>query len=187
MPAKKEISLLPSEENANSFLSKALKWTNTVGRVIIIFTELIVISAFVSRFWLDRKNSDLSEVIRQRKAILESTQDFEKEYGLLQQRLKIIKNNYLSTPGFDQNIKSLVGSAPDDISFNQMSLSLNDKNLVNADFSTIAFKEDSIINFITNLALNPDIDVVNVLNIEKKTKENKYTIDINVVFTKKNT
>jgi len=185
MSVKKDISLLPVEENANSFLSKLLKWVSTVGRVVVIFTELIVICAFISRFWLDRKNSDLSEVIRQRKAILESTKDFETEYSLLQQRLSLIKTNYASTPEYDNNLKSLVDSAPDDILFDQITIKTNEQNQNTASFTALAFKEDSIVNFITNIALNPDIDTTNVLNIEKKTKENKYTITINTIFAKK--
>jgi methyl coenzyme M reductase subunit C-like uncharacterized protein (methanogenesis marker protein 7) len=77
MPAKKEISLLPDEENLNTLSARVLRYLTTIGRVIIILTELAVISAFLSRFWLDRKNADLSETIRQQKAILESTQEFE--------------------------------------------------------------------------------------------------------------
>ena len=80
MPSKKEISLLPAEENLNTFSARFLKWVTSVGRVVIVFVELIVIGAFLSRFWLDRKNSDLSETLRQQKAILASTQEFEKDY-----------------------------------------------------------------------------------------------------------
>ncbi|MBU4397602.1 hypothetical protein KKC08_05560 [Patescibacteria group bacterium] len=85
MPAnfKREISLLPKDQDNNSSTAKLIRWITTVGRVVIIFTELIVIAAFVSRFWLDRKNSDLSESIRQQKAILESTALFEVDYSTL--------------------------------------------------------------------------------------------------------
>ncbi|MBU1129800.1 hypothetical protein KKE45_00570, partial [Patescibacteria group bacterium] len=93
MPAdtKKEISFLPKHQDNHSFIAKLVRWVTTVGRSVIIFTELIVIAAFVSRFWLDRKNSDLSESIRQQKAILESTAPFEKDFLILQNRLKAIK------------------------------------------------------------------------------------------------
>jgi len=87
MPPKKEISLLPSEENLNSPLAKITKWATSTGRVVIIFVELIVILAFLSRFSLDRRNADLSETLRQQKAILASTKDFENDYLSLQKRL----------------------------------------------------------------------------------------------------
>jgi hypothetical protein len=47
MPAKKEISLLPDEENADSLSARIVRWITTVGRYVIVFTELIVIGAFV--------------------------------------------------------------------------------------------------------------------------------------------
>ena len=47
MPAKKEISLLPNEENLNTFSARFLRWVTSVGRVVIVFVELIVIGAFL--------------------------------------------------------------------------------------------------------------------------------------------
>jgi len=76
MANKKELSLLPDSSNPNSFSARFIKWVTTIGRWVMTLTELIVISAFISRFWLDRKNSDLSDLIRQKQAILESTQEF---------------------------------------------------------------------------------------------------------------
>jgi len=62
MPAKKrEISLLPKEkEGLPGTVEKATKWLVNVGRWIIVFTELIVILSFLSRFWLLKKNFVLS-------------------------------------------------------------------------------------------------------------------------------
>ncbi len=185
MPAKKEPSLLPDSENNNTFLARVLRWTTTVGRFVIVFTELIVISAFLSRFWLDRKNSDLSEVIRQQKAILESTQDFEKEFTLLQQRLKTIKDFYAISPAYNRQAQSLVDSTPPDIIYNSLSLSSPPpSNQVNADLNLISYKEESIVDFITNLVVNPNIQTVKVQRIEKKPKDSRYIIQISLVFKK---
>jgi Tfp pilus assembly protein PilN len=186
MPAKKEVSLLPDAENPNSLGSRLLLWLTTVGRFIIVFTELIVISAFISRFWLDRKNSDLSETLRQQKAILESTADFEKEYSLLQQRLRVIKNFYSLRPDYSTKITSLTESTPPDILFNSLNFDLDDKSNITANLLATALNNETIQRFINNLASNPDIAVVDVKNIEKKTKENKFSINIFLVFKTKN-
>lgn len=183
MPAKKEISLLPDEENPNSPASRLLQWITTAGRFVIVFTELIVISAFISRFWLDRKNSDYSDILRQQKAILESTQAFEKEYSLLQQRLKIIKDFYSITPEYNSKIISLTESTPREIVFN--SLVIEDdptrKSIV-ADIDLISYKEESIVDFITNLTVNENLETVDVKSIEKKPKENQYSVKLFLVF-----
>ncbi|HOZ80982.1 MAG TPA: hypothetical protein PK370_02050 [Candidatus Woesebacteria bacterium] len=181
MPAKKEISLLPAEENANSFQSRFLRWLTSTGRFVIVFTELIVIMAFASRFVLDRKNSDLSEVLRQQKAIIESTADFEKEYQQLQQRLSFIKSFYANQPDYKSKITTLVSSTPPDIVFDSLKIETKDKDIV-ADLSVKAFDETGIINFITNLSTNPDIKQVTIKTIEKKSKDNNYTINIGIVY-----
>ncbi|MFA5827802.1 MAG: hypothetical protein WC841_00365 [Candidatus Shapirobacteria bacterium] len=183
MPAKKEISLLPDEENPNSPSARFLRWITTIGRFIIVFTELIVISAFLSRFWLDRKNSDYSEVLRQHKAILESTQEFEQEYSLLQQRLKVIKDFYSKTPEYNSKIASLAESTPNGIVFNNLTLENNtDKKSIVANIDLISLREESIIDLITNLTVNENIKTVDVKSIEKKPKENKYSVKLYLVF-----
>jgi hypothetical protein len=184
MATKKELSLLPDSENPNSFSARAIKWLSTVGRWIIVLTELIVVTAFISRFWLDRKNSDLSEVIRQQQAIIESTQTFEKEFNSFQQRLKFIKDFYATSPSYDDKMSVLVKSTPPDLIYKNLALKpdINDSNKVNANASLIAFKEDSIVNFITNLMINDQIESVTINQIEKKSQENSYSVTLSVVF-----
>ena len=175
------MSLLPDSENSNSLTSRVLKYVTSVGRMIIIFTELIVITAFLSRFWLDRKNSDLSEVIRQQKAILESTRDFETEYSLLQQRLKFIKDNNTKTASLGPSLINLAESAPPEIVFDSIAVaeySLPLKARINVN----TYNEDSIVTFATNLLLNPNIQSVDIGSIEKKPKDGKYTISLNIIF-----
>lgn len=188
MVVKKEISLLPDSENINSLSSRALHWTATVGRFIIVFTELIVIVAFLSRFWLDRKSADLSEVIRQQKAILESTSEFEKDFNVVQQKLKIIKDHYSGLPQYQQKLSTLSDSTPPDIIFDTLSITKDTKlNRIVAVATTYALKEDSIVDFLTNLTVNPDISTVDIQSIEKKARENKYLINFRLVFKDTNT
>lgn len=183
MAVKKEISLLPDSENANSFTSRALRWIATIGRYIIVFTELIVILAFISRFWLDRKSADLSEIIRQEKAIIDSTSDFEKDFLLVQQKLQIIKDFYSNIPQYDQKLNTLADSTPPDIVFETLSLARDTKlNKVTAGASAYALREDSIVDFLTNLTVNPEISSVNIQSIEKKARENKYLLNFTLVF-----
>jgi len=187
MAIKKEPSLLPESENPRSFEARFLKWLTTIGRITIVLTELIVISVFISRFWLDRKNSDLSEIVRQKQAILESTAPFETEFIKLQKRLSFIKNFYSNQLGYDKQINSLISSTPTDLFYNQISVSMDEKTqntIINA--SLIAYKEESIVSFITNLTLNPDIKQVDITKIEKKEKENQYSISIVLHFNTNN-
>lgn len=183
MPPKKEISLLPEENNPQSFSNRFIRWLTTAGRFVIVFTELIVIMAFVSRFWLDRKNADLSETIRQQTSILESTKDFENEYLVLQQRLSFVKNFYQKPPDYAPKIQSLIESSPPGIVYNRFSLSHPEESpLIQSDMVVYAYQESSIVDFVTNLILNPNVNSVNIKNIEKKPKDTKYTISLSLSF-----
>lgn len=184
MTTKKEISLLPESENPNSFNSRLIKWLTGVGRVVIIITELLVIIAFISRFSLDRKNSDLSEVMRQQQAILETTKDFEKELTFLQQKLKIIKEFYDNEPEYNKKITSLINSTPADIVYDNLRINKDDGNVA-ASVALTAYREDSIVDFIANLMVNPEIMTVDIDKIEKKARENKYSINLSLVFNTK--
>lgn len=185
MSAKKEMSFLPEEDNVNSFSVRAVKWITTVGRVVIVITEFVVIGAFLSRFWLDRTNADLSESIRQQKAILQSTGSFEKEYTSLQKRLKLISNFYQNQPEYQSKIITLTESTPLDITFDRLSLNKNlSTNEINASVSLFAYNESSIIDFITNLISNPKISSVNIQSIEKKSRDNKYNVSLSLIFSK---
>jgi hypothetical protein len=183
MPAKKEASLLPDEENLSTPSGRIIRWLTTIGRVVIVITELIVIGAFLSRFWLDRKNSDLSEVLRQQKAIVGSTNEFQQEFSILREKLKTIKAFYADKPLYAQKISSLSQSTPPEIVYDSLSISEDPANKkITASLSTSVLQEEVIISFINNLILNPDVEAVQVNNITKKPKDNKYSLEVLVIF-----
>lgn len=94
-----EINLLPENELENRPGGKFLKWALSWGKKVVILTELIVVSAFLSRFWLDSEVANLSEEIDRRKTIITSSDDFEKEFRAAKFRLeKVKKINSLISP-----------------------------------------------------------------------------------------
>ncbi len=185
MATKKDISLLPESENPRSFGARFFRWITTTGRITIILTELIVISAFISRFWLDRKNSDLSATARQKQAILTSATPFEDEFTKLQQRLSFIKEFYINQSNYSNQINSLIKSTPSDLFYEKISVSTDKKTkatIISA--SLAAYREESIISFLSNLMLNSDIEKVDITKIEKKERENQYVVSIILNFKK---
>ena len=183
MPPKKEISLLPEENNPHSFSNRFIRWLTTAGRYVIVFTELVVVLAFLSRFWLDRKNADLSETLRQQKAILESTKEFENEFTLLQQRLNFVDKFYQQSPEYVPKIQSIVESSPPGVVYNRLSLSrVPESAHVQTDMVVYVYQESSIVDFVTNLILNPQIGTVNIRSIEKKPKDTKYIVSLTLSF-----
>ncbi len=179
----KKITLLPESENANSFFARTLRWLTTAGRAVIICTEIVVIGAFLSRFYLDRKNSDLSEVIRQQKAIFEATKEFEKEFAVLQKQLDLIKNLKLQNPSFKDKIEMLTSSTPENITYQNLTLKYDTKiKAAKASLIVTSFQDSALVSFIQNLALNPNIAKVEVKQIDKKPKVADFSVSIDITF-----
>lgn len=91
---------------------KFLKWALSWGKKIIILTELIVVLAFLSRFWLDSEVANNSDEIDRRKTIIEASSDFEKDFRTVSASINQIKMiNSLSSPVtiYDAS-KSLIGT-----------------------------------------------------------------------------
>ena len=83
MKKKRQISLLGQRSLGLLTLERLVLWLTTVGRGILVVVELVVLLAFFSRFWLDARNSDLNELIRQRQAILATMTGFENDFNQL--------------------------------------------------------------------------------------------------------
>lgn len=66
------VNLIPKDPFFTTPIGKVLKWALSVGRYIVVFTELIVIFSFLTRFSLDRQVTDLNETIARKRTIIES-------------------------------------------------------------------------------------------------------------------
>ncbi|OGG11625.1 hypothetical protein A2Z00_01010 [Candidatus Gottesmanbacteria bacterium RBG_13_45_10] len=92
MPAKDiSINLLGESQIEHTPLGRIINWAVTYGRYIMIGTEIVVLLAFISRFSLDRKLTDLKEEVAQKQDILEANASFEKDVRALQDKLARIK------------------------------------------------------------------------------------------------
>lgn len=91
MPADADINLLKNAELETSPEQRIANWALTYGRYIMVGTEVVVLLAFISRFSLDRKRTDLKEEIEQKQAILQANTSVETTIRLAQNRLTNIK------------------------------------------------------------------------------------------------
>lgn len=161
------INLLPQEEFNSSTLGKLLKWLLSFFRVAVIITELIVMVAFLSRFWLDARNSDLNEAIKQKQLKISSYSQVEKRFNEVQKRLQVfsaLSSVDVSIPKETQTIASL------------MPLDINLSNFVYTDHGAIlvqgnAPSETSIIQLVSNLKSSPNFDSVSLTSIQTSTDQ----------------
>lgn len=166
MPKNKSfINLLPQEEFDASTLGRVLKWAMGTFRIIVIITEMIVMAAFLSRFWLDAQNSDLAESIKTKTAQIESQSDFEKQFRIIQTKLAIFKAiNQEVKPS--AKIGEIASNLPADLLLSAISLQ-TDGALIRGSASS----EVGIAQFAGNLGGKESIKKVEILSLS--TSEDK--------------
>ncbi|MDP3998442.1 MAG: PilN domain-containing protein [bacterium] len=159
---KKEINLIPREDFEKQPLGKFLIWALSVGRWIVIATELVVILAFLSRFKLDRDIADLYETIRTKQAIAQSSSAFEKEFRLFQSRIKgtetLVSNHVNPVSIIDQ----IAASTPVDVTIKSIAYEKQ-----NVKIDGLSLSERGLQDFITSLSSSTFFTDTNVENLAK--------------------
>lgn len=140
MAKSKGINLLPQEEFDASMMGRLLKWATGTFRIIVIVTEMIVMGAFLSRFWLDAQNSDLSESINIKKAQIEARADFEKKFRLVQKGLTIFKNLVPSATHTDK-FSLIASKVPQDVLLDSIGLTDSSAEIKGASTSEISIAQ----------------------------------------------
>lgn len=147
---KSHIEFLPKEDWEKTPFGRFIKWLLTAGRYIVIFTELVVILAFLSRFKLDRDLTNLYKQIDQKQAIIQSSAEFETDFRFLQKRLASIqglRKEQMQTKILLEEISALT---PVDVSFSNLSITGDQ-----ASFTASALSEAGLATFINNLKKSP--------------------------------
>lgn len=148
MPAKKEpkINLLPQEEFEASTLGRVLNWTLSSFRIIVILTEMVVMLAFLSRFWLDARLTDLNDVIKQKQAVISAQSDFENKFRLLQKKVGIFAAFQKTNQNGSVILSNISSFLPSDISLSTFNQQGSDIEITGTSSS-----ERSIAQLISNL------------------------------------
>lgn len=172
---KHQINLLPQEEFEGTTVGRILKWAMSTFRIIVILTEMVVMAAFLSRFWLDARNADLNDAIKQKVAVISASSEVEKEFRDTQKRLKIF-SNLSSREGVVSNaIAEITSHLPPDVflisySYNQGSIQIKG----------ISPSEISIAQFIVNLENSEMINKVNLTNVDTSQEETALAFTLRV-------
>jgi hypothetical protein len=157
------INLLGSNAPDTSVFGRMITWVSTFGRYIMVVTELVVLVAFVSRFSLDRKLTDLNEEISQKQEILEVNADLETSIRTLQATLKSAKEIIVNEPLPLDVITMLQRTTPTGTALDGFTIRGN--RLTTKAFSLSA---SSFNQFLAQLTADSLVQSVNVDSIERK-------------------
>jgi hypothetical protein len=156
------INLLNQDEFSSSATGKFLLWALSIGRYIVVFTELIVILSFLSRFKLDRDLINLNENIARQKAIILSYDTLELDFRHVQNQLALVKTVRASTPAYEI-LDIFTRIQPNDIKLETLSISPD-----SLDISGIALTPQSLSTLVRRLDRDERISGISLEKISSE-------------------
>lgn len=159
MAKSKTINLLPQKEFESSILGRILRWATGSFRILVIITEMVVMAAFLSRFWLDAQNSDLNESIKIKSAQITTQKDTEDTFRGLQAKLDIFKNIAASNQSSNR-VEIIASKVPTDVTLSSISVAEDSSQI-----KGVSQSEFAIAQFISNLKAEKSFKSVELNNI----------------------
>ncbi len=171
MPISKNklINLIPQDDFQSSTFGRIVKWALSTFRAVVIITELIVMSAFLSRFWLDSRNSDLNDEINISKTQIVAYKPIEDEMRSIQKRLDIAKSIYNENK-HSSTLKEVSNQIPNDVNLKSITV-INNEITIKA----ISFSEKSVAQFFANLESSKNFRNVNLTQVSSSMNNNSLT------------
>ena len=154
------INLLRKQE---SIIGRFIRWALTVGRLLVIITELVALSAFIYRFSLDSQLVDLRGKITQKQNIIRLLQKNEETYRNLQDRLFASAKLESQTEKITKTFLDVINLAPQDLALHNLSISQNSITIEATTQSAFSLK-----NYIDSLKNYPGVKSFIVSKIENK-------------------
>lgn len=163
MPAAPlDVNLLERDELKDSPIGRIITWAITYGRYIMVTTEIVVLLAFISRFSLDRKLTDLKDQITQKQSIIEANAEFEQTIRMLQVKLHIINSIIAIQQQPYTLLINLQKALPPDVHYD--SLEIKSDGLKG---TAIADSNSGFTSFLAQLATIPTISQVELGQVQR--------------------
>ncbi|HZJ18631.1 MAG TPA: hypothetical protein VFD45_03380 [Patescibacteria group bacterium] len=145
------------------FFANFINWALTIGRLVVIVTELIALSAFLYRFSLDRQLIDLHSKIKQEQTIVNYLKKEEDTYRNLQERLTAATTFSEISQDRVKLFNDVLLFTPQGLSFSEFTLN-NDRLKIAADVESVS----SLSNFVEELKKYPKIASISIDKIENR-------------------
>jgi len=174
MASQRKINLLPKDEFELTPSGRMIKWAVGVGRWVVVFTELVVICAFLSRFYFDTKLANYFDEIKQKKAMVDSAITFEQNFREIQKKTQVIKGILAKESKPSELLLGLNSLIPLDVSLTEVGINNNKLNL-----SGYTLSENGLNVFLRGLTSYPQLTSVSLNNVSVK-KETAPAINFSI-------
>lgn len=165
------INLVKKKEVAT--FDKFINWTLSIGRLIVIITEIIAISAFLYRFSLDEKLVSLHDEIEQKQKQLSLLKKDEENFRNLQGRLSLASKFAEEGVKTLKTFQDIIGFTPQEIKFSDLILK-KDQTTISITANSIS----SLTQFVNSLKGYSKTKSVSIDSIE-----NKPNVGLSIVVT----
>ena len=182
MPAKRKkqsnINLLPKDTLRDTTVGQILSWGLTSFRAIVIVVELVVISGFLFRFYLDVQNADLDDKVAQKSALISSYAELEKNFKQTQTKLGIYSNITTEQNTFVPVLEAVVRRLPLDAQLTFVSRNEDTLELI-----VQSENEQSIEQLVANLQAEPLLANVTLSQVESQAESSliEFTLRAQIV------
>lgn len=178
------INLAPRDPFYDSFIGKLTTWALSIGRYLVIFTELVVIVSFLSRFNLDRQVTDLNSEIVKQQRIIESYGELEQNVRNVQKQMDTYSQLKSQKP-IKEVFDALTLITPDGIKYQE--LNIQQENIL---LHAHADSRQALDRFILNLQASTFFTEVvseNISNKDSKTQGYDFQISAKLASSKPTT
>lgn len=159
-----------------SYLDRFITWALTFGRVVVILTEVVALSAFLYRFSLDRELIDLHAKIKQEQAVVAYLKDNEETFRNIQNRIGFAGKFGKLADSRVNLLGDVASFAPTGLTFNNISVQ-EDRIRINANTGSVS----SLSEFVKNLKSYSKVASVIVEKIENKPSSASIILSITAV------
>ena len=162
------------EPQAN-IIDRIVQWTLTYGRLVIMITYTVALVAFLFRFTIDFRLTNLHDQIRNDEIIVKAMSDSEALFRNLQNRLDLIGQINNTADMSVQRLNDLVKLTNSNVTFVNLSISPN------TEVATISTNSIQQLNsFVTALKKLNYVMSINIENIQNKVSLGQVSAIINI-------
>lgn len=161
---KRSINLLPRDSFEMSTLGVVLEWSLVFGKWAVILTQLVVMGAFLYRFTLDRTLTDLKKEIASNVAVINSYEQVERDFTLLQKQVNQAKAVIESQDTIMKTMEGVGSITPNEVWFDRMTITPTSLAMTAYSASLPGFGQ-----FLRAVQVNPLFNGVRVGKIESST------------------
>lgn len=174
---KKQISidLLKPQSNPQPLVITFSKWLFSAGRFIIVFVELIVLAAFLSRFKLDADLSEVHESIDQQIPFIESLKNDELLIRQFQLKLLTIQEVKSQSTNYQLILRKIADQTPKGVTLTHVNLE-NSKGKVSFKLNGTAQTNNHLSTFLFGLKEDQDLSEINLSGVSLEQGVTNFTI-----------